>query len=305
MSTPLQSFADLVGPSDPVAVAGGMTQWSHGGSLSEGVRTVAAPAGVVAHEPGEMVVRVRAGTTLADLSAVLAEGGQYVALESSSPSEATVGGVLSCGLSGVRRLGWGPARDCVLEVTAVSSSGSLIRAGAPLVKNVTGFDLCRLLVGSIGTLASLAEVVLRCKPLPETERWYRASAVDPFAVHAALYRPLSVLWDGTRTWVALAGYEADVSDQKTVVLGPAFEEVPGPPQLPAGGRLSVAPASLKSMSGTRWIAEVGVGVVHTSSPASPPPQPPGVVALHRRIKENFDPTGRMNPGRSPIAGTAA
>ena len=92
----------------------------------------------------------------------------------------------------------------------MSARGELIRAGAPLVKNVTGFDLCRLLVGSLGTLALLAEVVLRCRPRPEVEPWWVGEGADPFALADALYRPLSVLWDGTRTWVGLAGYAADV-----------------------------------------------------------------------------------------------
>lgn len=316
---PLESFAALVGPAGPVTVAGGRTQWSLGGGPEPGTREVRAPGGVVSHQPEEMVVRVRAATTLAELALATAEGGQLAALESPFPCEATVGGVLSAGVSGVRRLGWGPLRDSVLEVTAVDSGGSLVRAGAPLVKNVTGFDLCRLLVGSLGTLALLAEVVLRCRPLPEVEKWWRGVGVDPFEVHEKLYRPLSVLWDGSSTWVGLAGYRADVADQKDRVLGPAFEEVAGPPTPPAGGRWSLPPAALRSLAaGTGaaqppppgWLAEVGVGVVHV--PSSAPPAPPGagppeagVVALHRRLKERFDPAGRLNPGRSPLRGAPA
>jgi hypothetical protein len=309
---PLEGFAEEVGASGPVAVEGGRTQWSLGGPADPEARLVRAPCGVVSHEPAEMIVRVRAGTPLVELRAATAEAGQFAALEAAQPALATVGGVLAGGRSGVRRLGWGPVRDAVLEVTAVDAGGSLVRAGAPLVKNVTGFDLCRLLVGSLGTLALLAEVVLRCKPLPEVERWWRAEGADPFGIAEELYRPLSVLWDGRSTWVGLAGYGADVDAQERRVLRPhAFEEVAGPPALPGGGRWSYPPAALVGLPGgarSPWLAEVGVGVVHTAG-GNPPlgaasdahlSAAPAVAAIHRRLKEAFDPSGRLNPWRSPL-----
>ena len=114
----------------------------------------------------------------------------------------------------------------------MSSRGELIRAGAPLVKNVTGFDLCRLLVGSLGTLAVLAEVVLRCRPRPETEQWWVGEPEDPFALEASLHQPLSVLWDG-------AGHMGGA------VRGTRRRRRPAPdrarPRLPAG-RGSTSPA---------------------------------------------------------------
>lgn len=316
----IERFASDVGPegAGPVACAGGRTQWSVGGKLDEGTREVWAPSGVVAHEPGEMIVRVRAGTTLAELASATAIGGQFVAIEADEPERATVGGVLACGYSGLRRLGRGPLRDSVLEVTAVSAGGKPVRAGAPLVKNVTGFDLCRLLVGSVGTLAFLAEVVLRCHPLPEVESWWQSepdAGVDPFAVQAALYRPLAVLWDGRRVWVGLAGYRADVDGQAAGVLARSgrFAPVAGPPRPPAGARRSMPPASLPALPsqappGT-WLAEIGVGLVHCDEAAAgrlpARPADPGVVDLHRRLQERFDPTGRLNPGRSPLLAPVA
>lgn len=322
----LEEFAAAVGEDGPVECVGGRTQWTVGllaggdiggapvgGPGSAEVREVSAPAGVVAHEPGEMIVRVRAGTTVADLHSATAAGGQYVALEAADPASATVGGVLACGQSGPRRLGWGPIRDTVLEVTMVTSEGRLIRAGAPLVKNVTGYDLCRLVVGSVGTLGFMAEVVLRCRPVPEAERWYMADAADPFDLFARLYRPLSVLWDGRRVWVGLAGYAADIEFQHRAVLEPAgFAPVPGAPRVPSGSRYSLSPAVLRELAGapsedgSSWLAEIGVGVVHGVSSMAARlarrPAPAGVTALTRRVKERFDPSWRLNPGRCPLSG---
>lgn len=259
-----------------------------------------------------MIVRVRAGTTLAELSQATAGGGQFVALEAPDPARATVGGVLSTGLSGPRRLGWGPVRDAVLEVTAVTSQGELIRAGAPLVKNVTGFDLCRILVGSVGTLALLAEVVLRCRPRAEVERWWCSEEGDPWEVFAGLYRPLSVMWDGTRTWVGLSGYRRDVEEQAGAVLRSGYRPVDGPPVPPGAERRSLAPAALRDLARRAapggWLAEIGVGVVHCDGAAAAAlpaaGASPGVVELHRRIKERFDPSRRLAPGRSPLGAHA-
>src|SRR5207237_3236629 len=98
----------------------------------------------------------------------LGEHGQCVALP---PHEgATVGGVLAVGRSGLRRLRFGPVRDTLLEARYVSAEGRLVKAGGPTVKNVSGFDLCRLLVGSLGTLGLLGAVVLRCRPRPAASR---------------------------------------------------------------------------------------------------------------------------------------
>jgi FAD/FMN-containing dehydrogenase len=301
----LARFAEEVGSEGPVAAEGGRTHWEVGGLPDPSTRIVRPPAGVVAHQPEEMVVRVRAGTTVAELDAALAEAGQMVPLDPPDPGRATVGGVLSVGRSGLRRPRWGPVRDYLLEARYVSAEGRLIKAGGPVVKNVSGFDLCRLLVGSLGTLGLLAEVVLRAQPRPAARRWLCSDDADPTAVIARLYRPSSVLFDGRSTWVLLEGHPSDV-EAETRALGPRFSPVEAPPEAPSAGRRSLSPAQLAEVAGTltpgSFLGEIGVGVLHLADDhLLPPDNPqPSTLDLNLRVKKSFDPTGRLNPGRRVV-----
>ncbi|MBO0894616.1 MAG: FAD-binding protein [Acidimicrobiales bacterium] len=301
----LLAFAEEVGPEGPVAAVGGRTQWGVGGLPHPSTRLVRPPSGVVAHQPEEMIVRARAGTTVAELDKVLAEAGQMVPFDPVEPARATIGGVLSVGHSGLRRLRWGPVRDYLLEARYVSAEGRLIKAGGPVVKNVSGFDLCRLLVGSLGTLGLVAEVVLRVQPRPAAERWLRSDDADPFSVVPRLYRPSSVLFDGQSTWVLLEGDPADVDDQ-AAVLGSGFAPAEGPPPVPGPERRSLRPSSLASALGAlkpgTFLAELGIGLVHLADDTALPrdnPQP-STLDLNRKVKDSFDPTGRLNPGRQVL-----
>lgn len=298
----LAAFAAEVGGPDagPVACAGGRTQWTVGGAGDPAAREVRAPSGVVEYEPAEMVVRVGAGTSVAELDDVVRGGGQQVVLDPAAPAQATVGGVLAVGHSGLRRLRYGPIRDTVLEVRVVLAGGEVVKAGGPVVKNVSGFDLGRLLVGSLGTLGFLGEVVLRCSPRPAVAAWWRSDEADPFAARDRLFRPSSILWDGRSTWVLLEGGAADVRAERSA-LGAGWVEVGAPPPIPAGGRRSLRPSQLRTvaLAPGSFVAEVGVGTVHVADPAevAPASPDPSTVELHRRVKAAFDPTGRMNPGR--------
>jgi glycolate oxidase FAD binding subunit len=289
----LTAFAEEVGTDDPVVAVGGRTQWDVGGPVDAGTREVRPPSGVVRHDPEEMIVRVGAGTPVAELDAAVGTRGQMIALP--TWGGATVGGVLSVGRSGLRRLGLGPVRDTLLEARYVSGEGRLVKAGGPVVKNVTGFDLCRLLVGSLGTLGILAEVVLRVRPRPDASRWFRGEA-DPFDLPRRLHRPSSILWDGTTTWLLLEGHGADV-DAQARAAGAAFTEVEGPPPLPTAGRESVRPSAVRHLTG-QFVAEVAVGVVHRPYHVEPPTADPTTLAVNRRMKALFDPTGRLSPGRA-------
>jgi glycolate oxidase FAD binding subunit len=279
----LSAFADEVGDRDPVTITGLGTR----GGAVPGVRVVGAPAGIDWVQPAEMTVCCGAGTMVAELDDALLTHGQCVAI----PPSGTVGGALAVGRSGVRRLGYGPVRDTVLQARYVSAAGEVVKAGGPTVKNVSGFDLCRLLVGSRGTLGFLGEVILRTRPRARYEQWF-SGPVDPEEALARLYRPLSVLWDGTTTWVLLEGDERDVEAQAGAL---DLRAADGAPPVPAGGRWSIPPGALRQLTG-EFVVEVGVGVVHHAEPPPPRPVDPAVAALHQRLKAGFDPSGRLNPG---------
>lgn len=298
ISEPVRALAgDVGGPeAGPVVVEGGGTAGRDGGAVDPDARVVRAPSGVVDWRPAEMTVRVLAGTTVAEVDRVLAADGQCVAMPALPGS--TVGGCLAWGRSGVRRLGWGPVRDVLLEATVVTADGDVAVAGGPTVKNVSGFDLCRLLVGSLGTLAVIGEVVLRTRPLPMVERWLVGPA-DPSRVQTSLHRPISILWDGEMTWALVGGHEVDVDHQTAVAAELGLAPGAPPDRLPPH-RWSLAPGALRDLDGRGWVAEWGVGIVH-----HPEPQParlvsPAVRALHQRIKHAFDPTGRLAPGRTVL-----
>jgi glycolate oxidase FAD binding subunit len=287
------TFATEVGAVDPVTITGLGTR---GGPVS-GCRTVKAPGGIEWIQPAEMTIRCGAGTPVVDVDAALAEHGQCVAI----PDFGTIGGALAVGHSGVRRLAWGPVRDTVLQVRYVSAAGEVVKAGGPTVKNVSGFDLCRLLVGSRGTLGFLADVILRTRPRPIHEQWYSSSR-DPWGLLGELYRPMSVLWDGATSWVLLDGHPDDIGEQAAAA---ELVVVDSPPELPPH-RWSLAPSSLTTLrdepAGT-FVAEVGVGIVHSSRPAPTAEPNRETFELHRRLRDEFDPGRRLNPGLDIFAAT--
>jgi glycolate oxidase FAD binding subunit len=125
---------------------------------------------VLEHEPGDLTVTVEAGRTFADLQAALGERGQWLSLDPPDAERATIGGVLAANASGPRRHLYGTMRDLVIGVTVITADGALVRGGGKVVKNVAGYDLPKLFVGSCGTLGVIVEVTAKLRPRPDDER---------------------------------------------------------------------------------------------------------------------------------------
>ena len=132
--------------------------------------------GVTLYEPEELVLSAQAGTPLAEIEALVADNNQELAFEpidcgpllGGAAGRGTIGGVIAANLSGPRRIKAGAARDHFLGVTAVSGRGETFKSGGRVVKNVTGYDLCKLLAGSWGTLGAMTEVTVKVLPRAET-----------------------------------------------------------------------------------------------------------------------------------------
>jgi glycolate oxidase FAD binding subunit len=151
-------------------------------------------AGVTLYEPQELVLSARAGTPIADIEKLVAENGQELAFEpmdyapllGTEPGSGTIGGVLAANLSGPRRIKAGAARDHFLGFSAVSGRGETVRSGGRVVKNVTGYDLCKIVAGSYGTLAAMTDVTIKTLPAAETEETIVVSGLDDAAAAAAM-----------------------------------------------------------------------------------------------------------------------
>ena len=172
---------------------------------------------VISYEPNELIITVQAGAPLADVASLIDSKNQQFAFEPmdtamllGTAETGTVGGMIAAGLAGPRRIKAGGVRDHLLGAHAVSGFGDSFKTGGKVVKNVTGYDLCKLLAGSWGTLAVMTEVTLKVMPRPESERTLLLRGLDdlaanramtsalgsPFDVSAAAHLPPSVLRAG-------------------------------------------------------------------------------------------------------------
>ena len=125
---------------------------------------------LVEHEPGDLTATAEAGITVAAFRTALRARGQWLSLDPPDPERATLGGVMAANASGPRRHLYGGARDLVIGMTVVTAEGAVVRAGGKVVKNVAGYDLPKLFVGSYGTLAVIVDVTVKLRPLPDEER---------------------------------------------------------------------------------------------------------------------------------------
>ncbi len=176
--------------SAPLSVTGGGTRLlpGEGAGLRIDMRGL---TGITLYEPEALTLVVRAGTALAEIEAVLAAENQMLAFEPPPHDASTIGGVAASNASGPRRLSAGACRDAMLGLRFVTGTGEIVRNGGRVMKNVTGYDLVKLLAGSRGQLGAITEIALRTAPMPPVRTTLRLTADSDAAAMAAMTVALS------------------------------------------------------------------------------------------------------------------
>jgi len=182
--------------------------------------------GIIDYEPSELVLTARCGTRLSDIEAELAGHSQFLAFEPPRlGGDPTLGGMIAAGLSGPRRIQVGAARDFVLGATLLDGNGELLRFGGQVMKNVAGFDVSRLLCGSLGVLGIITQVSIKVLPQPRAEETVRLEmqaheAVAAFNRWGGQPLPISAAaWHEGAAWVRLSGAAAAVQAARAVIGG--------------------------------------------------------------------------------------
>jgi FAD/FMN-containing dehydrogenase len=268
---------------------------------------------VVAHTPQDMTVTVEAGMTLAALQTELARRQQWLPIDPPEPDRLTFGDLINGNASGPRRFGYGTIRDYLIGIRVALADGTIINSGGKVVKNVAGYDLGKLFIGSHGSLGVVLETTFKLRPLPELERCVHAQfdslekaarllesvmeseltpvVLDLHRLSASGAAPLTVAagFAGCREEVewqlervaALGVTEAGSLDYDSVFRGGST----------APQRWSVLPSRLRTaigeLNGAPFVARAGNGIVYHIGPAKARKPPP--LELMRRVKDAFDP----------------
>ncbi len=200
----------------PLRIRGAGSKDFYGGMLAGDVLDVGVYKGIVAYEPTELYITAKCGTPLAEIEAALADKDQMLACEPPHFGSATVGGCVAAGLAGPRRQQAGAVRDFMLGAKLIDGTGQVLDFGGQVMKNVAGYDVSRLLAGSLGTLGVLAEVTLKVLPRPVAETTLLFE-MDAGAAVARLNQwggqplPISAsFWHEGKLWLRLSGARAAV-----------------------------------------------------------------------------------------------
>ncbi|HEY0844792.1 MAG TPA: glycolate oxidase subunit GlcE [Noviherbaspirillum sp.] len=221
MEQVLQQFRDTIASATvekkPLRIRGGGTKDWYGQSLQGEILDTRAYSGIIAYEPTELVITARCGTPLAEIEAALSERNQMLAFEPPQfGPESTIGGVVASGLSGPRRAAVGAVRDFVLGAVLMDGRGEKLKFGGQVMKNVAGYDVSRLLAGSLGTLGLIVEVSLKVLPKPFHETTLRfemrkTEAIEQLNKWGGQPLPISAsAWHGGVLIVRLSGASAAV-----------------------------------------------------------------------------------------------
>ncbi|NIA25972.1 MAG: FAD-binding protein [Gammaproteobacteria bacterium] len=318
----------------PVLVRGGGTHQGYGAPVDPVIVLSTHDLQTLDWRPEDLTATVGAGVRVADLEQRLVEGGQTAVLPE-DPGEATIGGVIAAGISGHRRLRYGPTRDRVLGMTLVTGDGRIVHAGGTVVKNVSGYDLSRLAVGSFGRLGIITGVSLKLWPRPQSI--VTVVGVRPENALEVAYRPFAVLEVDGQGSVVVGGHPAMVKADVDALGGESLPGAVWPVPLESPFRCVLrVPARLTRQAvehvppewnyqaafgvgevrmGTEdpdaatlakmreWAESVGGRLVVEAVPDDLAFDPwgtaPSTVGIQRRLVATFDPAGIANPGRLP------
>jgi glycolate oxidase FAD binding subunit len=201
----------------PLQIVGGGTKQFYGRLPCGESLNVAGHRGIIDYHPSELVLTARTGTPLVEINSLLAEQGQMLSFEPPlQGTNATLGGIVACGFSGVSRPFYGSVRDALLGCVVLEGQGRLIQAGGQVIKNVAGFDVPRLMVGAAGTLGVLLQVSLKVMPQPEAQLtcclpMSEADALQQMLNLSRQSLPLSgLVYDGHSLYIRFAGIESAI-----------------------------------------------------------------------------------------------
>lgn len=210
----------------PLRIVGGDTKHFYGRAVDGERLEVAGHRGVLHYDPAELVVTARAGTRLAELERLLHAHGQRLAFEPPAfGAQATVGGTVAAGLAGPARVARGPLRDFVLGVRLLTGDGRVLRFGGEVMKNVAGYDVSRLMAGSLGVLGVILDVSLKVLPVASGSRTLRRAVDSSAAIRElaeAVQRGVPITashWHGGELHVRLEASDRALDDLAPHVAG--------------------------------------------------------------------------------------
>ncbi len=215
----------------PLRIVGGDTKRFYGRPVAGETLALAGHHGVLRYDPAELVITARGGTLLADIEALLARHGQRLPFEPPSfGSLATLGGTVAAGLAGPARVARGPVRDYVLGARLLTGDGRVLKFGGEVMKNVAGYDVSRLLAGSLGILGVLLEVSLKVLPVARGTRTLRRriaaqGAIDLLGAAAQRGLPLTgSFWSTGELYVRLEGSPSSLDEIVPTIGGDLLDE---------------------------------------------------------------------------------
>jgi glycolate dehydrogenase FAD-binding subunit len=234
MDATLERFSEAVrqaGENRPLRLRGGGTKDFYGQALEGAILDTRAYSGIVAYEPSELVITARCGTPLAEVEAAMRERGQMLAFEPPHFGEAaTLGGAVAAGLSGPGRQAAGALRDFVLGVKIMDGRGDVLCFGGQVMKNVAGYDVSRLMAGSLGTLGIVLEASLKALPLPVAEATLRLELPEDRTIEQLNRwggKPLPIsasAWNDGTLAIRLSGAAAAVRDAYARIGGERVQD---------------------------------------------------------------------------------